>query len=93
MKKVVKRSYQLDESTDTRKDEQLMVFVRYEDETDNWHQHLQCWGQLLTKKASSRKTVSASILMALLQCLVLDKGSLHKSNESIPTWNPLPCAP
>jgi len=42
MKKAGKWSYQLDESTDTGKNAQLMVYVRYEGDTDLEEQFLFC---------------------------------------------------
>ena len=42
MKKAGKWSYQLDESTDTGKNAQLMVYVRYEGDTDLEEEFLIC---------------------------------------------------
>ena len=49
MKRAGKWSYQLDEPTDTGKGVQLMIFVRYEDETDFEEKFLFCTRPVTTE--------------------------------------------
>ena len=95
-KKAANWSYQLGESTKTGKDAQLMVFARYKSGMDLEEEFLLCKPLVKTatgadifnvvdnfnkKKALGEKTASASVLTALPRCLVLDRGSLRKSNK------------
>jgi len=97
MKKAGKWSYQLDESTDTGKDAQLMFYVRYEGDMDLEEEFLFCtpltrqlalksstlWTTSNKKKALTGKIASAYALNALPRCLVLDRGLLHESSKPI----------
>ena len=98
MKKARKWSYQLNESTDTGKYAQLMVYVRYECDTDLEEKSPLCTplttsaidadifnvvDNFQKKKTLTGKTVSVYALTAFLRCLVLDRGSLHKSSKLI----------
>ena len=98
MKKAGKWSYQLDESTDTGKNAQLMVYVRYEGDMDLEEEFLFCTPLTTTatgadifnvvdnfqqEEGINWETVSAYALTALPQCLVLDTGLLHESGKSI----------
>ena len=98
IKKTGKWSYQLDESTDTGKNAQLMVYVRYEGKTDLEKEFLFCtpptttatrptssmlWTTSNKKKALSGKTASVYAPTALQRCLLLDRSLLHGSSKSI----------
>ena len=98
MKRAGKWSYQLDESTDTRKNAQLMVFVRYEGDIDLEEEFLFCTPPTTTatgadifnvvdnfqqQEGTNWENCVSLCTEALPQCLVLETGLLHESRKSI----------
>ena len=97
MKKAGKWSYQLDKSTDTGKNSQLMVYVGHEGDMDLQEEFLFCTPLTTTatgadifnvvdnfqQKEGIGKTLSAYAPTALPLCLVHDTGLLQESGKSI----------